>query len=74
MIDPSNGNKTVSVDAELILRQAQEQHLQLDPARAAELAREVSGLSASAFAVSKASRFEDEPANFLACLSAFRAE
>jgi len=59
----------MAIDAELILRQARDlQRLDLDPARANELAEELRSLVEDAFVVSAAVPFEDDPGRFVGTL------
>lgn len=63
----------MGIDADLILRQAQElQRLRLDTARAEELADEVRGLIDSALRAAQDADFDDNPDRFLYALAALR--
>lgn len=63
----------MSIDAELIQRQAAElQRLQLEPARATELAEEVRVLVDNAMSASMEASFDDDPDSFLYLLAALR--
>jgi hypothetical protein len=63
----------MTIDADLILRQARElQRLSLAPPRAQELARETSDLVEAALAAATGTEFENEPEEFLAVLSELR--
>jgi hypothetical protein len=58
----------MTINSDLILRQAQVQRLTLDPNRAVELAEEARALIDNAFVASEAAIFEDDPDRFLSVL------
>lgn len=61
------------IDAKLILQQAQQiQELELDPARAAELAYEMRSLIDDVHAAAQTALFDDEPARFVSLLYQLR--